>query len=380
MSLDDIGLSIPIYARRASGVPSTTTQLDDLAARSDSYEHTIRATFGFESMRVPVVMSLEEVLWWLNNNLMASTIVSGPDSETIWEGFLTQIDATFGQETVSVGLDRMANRVRCRYTGGNGTPTTTSTSSDSASQRLYGTKDALLNLNTTSSTAAANIVAAYLARWKNPPAVQRSRVATGDAGGVSVAFTFAGWYAVLGWLLYSNTSTVSSATTAIANALISSYVGVNNFLSTDTTQVTASGINDLETVPDDTPYIQKLEDCLKQGNSANQRLAWGIYEGRRLTVKQWAGATPDTIAYERSLQTGEVRRLGGTPVSPWLVRPDAMYQTIELLDVGPVTTAPDTAARKYCERVRCTIQGDAIGVDLDPQEADSVEAQLARLK
>jgi hypothetical protein len=54
-----------------------------------------------------------------------------------------------------------------------------------------------------------------------------------------------------------------------------------------------------------------------------------------------------------------------------------MYQETMLLDVAPPSTAADAAARQYVERVRCFIDGDRIGVELEPQESDALDAIIA---
>src|SRR6266540_6391774 len=119
-----IPLGIHIYERGVSGVPSTQF-VTDLRARSDSYEHAISDRFGFESMRVFMQSTLAEVNDWLQNGLMRSVKVYGPEAEVVWEGFLETITATLGQKKASVSLRPMANRVRTKYVV-DGVPGTTS--------------------------------------------------------------------------------------------------------------------------------------------------------------------------------------------------------------------------------------------------------------
>jgi hypothetical protein len=57
-----------------------------------------------------------------------------------------------------------------------------------------------------------------------------------------------------------------------------------------------------------------------------------------------------------------------------------MSEVVELLDIGPPSSAPDAAARKYVGRVTCSIQGDQIGCTLEPSATDSIDVRLAALR
>src|SRR6266496_3250222 len=115
-----VPLSIRIYERGANGVPGGVPTIPEYAPQS--YTHTITATGGFESMQVSYTVPRDVAQDWLAHGLMRSCVVYGPDAEIVWEGYLTQVDATLGQEQRSVSLDGMGNRVRVKYTTVLGTP------------------------------------------------------------------------------------------------------------------------------------------------------------------------------------------------------------------------------------------------------------------
>lgn len=372
-------LNIPIYDSNGAGIPTQNAVLmSDLGPRLDSYEHTIAATFGFESMRCSYKGTFEDALYALNNFLCGSTIVTGPDAEIVWEGFCTVVEVTFAGERRSLSIEKMANRVKARYATTLGSPGATSTSTDSASIALYGNKDAVLSLPETTSTGASNLVTAYLAEHKNPLSSPSSEIATGAHPEITINLTFAGWYAALDWLLTSNSATSTAVTTTQVTNLITSYNGVNNWFSSDYTQVTASGISDTQYIVPDTTYRQAIERLLAQGNGTN-RYAWGVYEGRRFVANVWAGATPIPPDNMRWLAGVDVYDSTGNIIAPYNVRPDAMYQVSDLLDPSPVASAQDAASRYYVDRVTCSIQGGAIAVRLEPAQNDSFDARLARL-
>src|SRR5262245_9865872 len=143
----------PILCLVGSAGIVDVAQIANLQGRMTQYEQMIAATCGFESCRITFPVTLDKALFWLGQ-LMPPVVVVGPDAEMIFEGYLEQMDADFGQEQRSLSLKDMANRVRTRYTTYLGTPATTSTSSDAASQALYGVKDTVVSLSESTATAA----------------------------------------------------------------------------------------------------------------------------------------------------------------------------------------------------------------------------------
>jgi len=365
-----------LFAPGSGGVPSlaSPTGVPDL----DAYEQTIAAKGGFESARWSFVTPWELALTWLDR-LMSQTIVYGPDGEIIWEGALESVEVQLGQEPRSRTLRGMANRARCRYTTVLDTPGVTATASDTLSQARYGIVDTVLPLPKSTATAAAKLRDKELARRKNPVKGGNTTIATGDLGDVRVTLTFAGWYFFLANLLTSSTSTTNTNTTTQIASLLTSYNATNNFFSTITADIAASSQPETEYIAPDTSYLSKIESLLEIGNSAGQRLVWGVYEGRRFKVSQWAGASPNTIAYRRRLGEAFVYGPGNGIIMPWNVRPDAMYEVVDLLDVSPITAMPDAAAHDYAERVVFSASGDALNLTIEPQNSDALDAQLARL-
>jgi hypothetical protein len=376
--LGTIGLRINVYQRGAGGVPSTSI-FGDIAPKIDSYTHTITDQFGFESMQATLKVSLDEALDWLNNGLMRSVVVSGPDAETVWEGLLTTVSASIGQKPVTLSLDAMANRTRCTYTTVLGTPGTTSSVSDTASQALYGIKDRIVPLDNSDVTAAGYRAAIVLANVAYPKSREATQAMTGEQGDITLTLSFVGWYGVLDWLVTSVSTTSTAVTTTQIGTLLTAYAAINAFLSTSTIFITASGISSPQKVEAQTTYRAAIEDRLKLG-TGTYPLAWGIYEDRKFHVDTWAGAAPNTITYFERLGDANVYTSGGGVVPPWDVRPNAIAQVTDLLDVAQVSTAPDAAARKYVGRVTCTISGDQVGCTLEPSELDSIETRLASLR
>lgn len=358
-------------------MPSTATLVDDLRGRIDSYSHTITDQYGHESMTCSFPATLEEALDWLVNGLGRSVQVFSPEAETCWEGRLTTIEAQFGQERRSMSLDGMANRIRVRYTkAGLGTPGVTVATSDTTSQELYGIKDAVLSLSAVSdSTESGQYQAVMLADLKNPVSGPSSTIATGDAGEVRLTLTATGWYGSLDDVLTGNTSTTKTATTTQIGTLLTSIAAVNAFISTTTTNITASGVDATEFIAPDTSYRMKIEELLKHGNGVN-RYSWGVLDNREFYAEVYAGDSPADIDYKRYLSDGRLYDSADGIVQPWNARPNHMFQVIDLLDVAPVSGTRDAAARFYVARVTCAIGEGSVTLTLEPAEGTDLAAIL----
>ena len=234
-------------------------------------------------------------------------------------------------------------------------------------------------LDASDATAAAYRAAVVLADVAYPKSREATRAMSGAQGDIQLTLSFTGWYGALEWLVTSNATTSTAVTTTQVGTLIAAYNAVNAFLSTSTIYITASGVSSPQKIEANTTYREAIEDRLKLG-TGTYPLAWGIYEDRTFHIDTWAGATPTTITYQEYLGDAHVYDTYGDIVAPWNVRPNAISQVNNLLDVGPPATAPDATARKYVGRVTCTISGDQVGCELQPSEMDSIDIRLASLK
>ncbi len=375
-----IPLNLNVYERGNAGV-LTSSFVTDLGESADSYTHTISDRFGFESCRIPFTCTLDEAIDWLQNGLMRSLIVSSPDAETVWEGFLETITVTIGQKKASLSLRGMANFVHFLWTtiqGGPGGTTATATTASLLSQALYGRKDYLGSLPKVTSTQVLNALAKTLATLCLPRSAEASAAATGEIGDIAIELTFAGWYATLDWNIVSNSSTTNTITnTQLTATWLPSVASINAFLSTDMSGIAYTGPLMPEYVAHYSTYKQVIEKLLGVGDASNNTLAYGVYEDRMFRAVTSAAATPATITYQEDASSGQILDAYGAVVAPWDVRPNAMSQVIQLLDVGPPLGAIDAAARKYVGRVTCSITRDSVGCTLEPSGAGGLDALLS---
>lgn len=370
---------IYVFEPGAGGIPSTAIQVDNLANRWTTYEHTIRATGGFETLTITMAVDLDEATEWLANGLMRSVVVYSPDAVLLWEGYLETVTMQAGQETRSRSIREMSNRVVVHYTTYLGVVLTVGTATDTASTARYGIKTRAETPSTpTESAAAGSLRDRILAQYKDPITTPTTEVRTGELGAVQLTLQFVGWYETSGWLLGNSSSTTETSTTTQVGTLLGLLASGNAFIATSTANIAASGIDDTEFIATDTPYRAKIETMLGYGNSADQRLAWGVYDDRLFHVTTWAGATPTVVHYTRALADAALLDPNGGDIPLWEARPDRMYQVVDLLDVAPGATA-DTVARYYVERIVFGMDAGGMSLQLEPQASNSVDAQIARM-
>ena len=375
------GITITCFQRLTGGAPSTNVLPMETALIAQgllSYEQTLAAMFGFESLRLELVGDLDSALTWLDN-LMIGVQVTSPDAIVIWEGYLHTVELTIGQEQASVSMDSLANRVTCRYTTYLGTPGTSGQISSTGSQSLYGVKDLILSIGTTDSTAATAAATRKLADVAYPRATASSTVATGGAGNVQVALTFAGWYQTLDFVVTSSTTTTTADTGTQIGSLLSTLSSTNAFVSTSTANISTTSVSVSQAIPTDTTYRARIEQLIGLGNSSNVRLVGGVYESRVFFLSSWAGATPTVITYQRFAGESFVRDMAFGVVPWWEVLPNKMYQRNDLLDVAPVSTQADTAGRFAIERVTCRIDSGGVSLSLEAADLTSADAMISRL-
>ena len=317
---------------------------------------------------------------------MRTVVVPGPDAGTVWEGFVSGVEIRIGQETRSIAIETMANRITVLYTTVLGTPGTTSPVSDADSQAAYGVKDRVETLAASTATAAANKAARILAQLKQPRAVATSGAATGEiSGDAQLVITATGWYETLGWVVTSRSSTTStSTTTQVGDLLATSGIGigaVNAFLSPSTELIVSSGVSDTEYIAANTTYREKFEALLGQGNSGGNGLSWGVAEGRLFYVDlSLETSGPTDVQLRRKLGEGRILDKYNTPVAWWSIRPNTIYEVDELMDANTSVVTSDMAGRSYVARVTCGVTADQISVDLEGPNGDSIDRIIASIR
>jgi hypothetical protein len=378
-----IPISPWLYIRGGNGSPSTAVALPNVTSKLTRYSHTITATGGFESCTLNLEGTIEDGFDWLNQ-LGAAIICYSPFGLVMWEGQLSSVSFACGDESISQSFDDMANAVKVRYQPGIGPQIGTPFTTDTISISTYGRKELVFSGSGMQDSAALNLRDKLLKERRYPMAQRAGGAKTGAKTGANTLATTitlgcTGWFYCLDWLTTTSTTSTTAVTTTQVQNLITAYNATNAFFSTDYTDIAASGVSDTQWIDPDTTYREKIEKLLSFGNNSDQRLAYGVYENRKWKINQWAGANPGTIIYYRSLGSGQILSPGGGIVDYWSVRPDAMYQVLELIDPTVPLTA-DTVASYYIERVTCSIDSGGASIRLEPARSGELDVLLARIR
>ena len=372
-----IRVRVTLFDAGANGVP--TNNNPHTLRNLDDYEQTIVNEGGFESLqasfRAPTRAAAQAYL----DRLMCGVIATSPRGRTIWEGFVQEVTVEIDGQTTTMSLADMANQIVVRYKNDAGAQVSGAPVVDSASIARYGTKTRLINFATTTAAAATNRAGVILKQIGSPRSKQKRSAGSGAAStGYKVTIRCRGWWDTLAWLLTASTSTSTAVTSTQATSLITTYNATNNFFSVDMTNVVATGISDTNAIEADTTYQDAIATKLASGDSAQQRVVYGCYEGRRITIRPWAYATPSSYTYVQRAGDPTIRDAYGSIVPIWDVRPDAIVLLPDLTLPASTTTALDRPDRMYVRRVRVKLGRNEQTIDLEPDDADSIEDLLTR--
>ena len=142
---------------------------------------------------------------------------------------------------------------------------------------------------------------------------------------------------------------------------------MNNWFSTSTAEITATGHSDTQYIEPYTSYQEKLEALLSQGNSTQTALAWGIYDDGVLRIAPWAGATPTVIGYYRHAADRTVRDPYGNVIPPWDWQPDVMAEDTAILGTTASDAAIASETREYIAQVSLRIDSGGVSGTLEPE-------------
>jgi len=361
-----IPITTVVYDRGAGGAFTWQNPVS-LAGRLTSYEDAIEARGGYKLLRVAFDCAPEELAEWIQAGLMRGVRSYTPTGRLRWEGVLVELKATIGPVSIVRSLDDMANRIIVSYGEAGGSGDNTSIYSDTASIAEYGTKDLQLNLSTTTAAGAAQRAQTDLKALAWPIASRETALDTATGGSVRIELRAVGRYDLLDWLLTTNTTTATAVTSTQAITLLTAFNAVNNWFSTSTAEITATGHSDTQYIEPYTSYQEKLEALLSQGTSTQTALAWGIYDDGVLRIAPWAGATPTVIGYYRHAADRTVRDPYGNVIPPWDWQPDVMAEDTAILGTTASDAAIASETREYIARVSLRIDSGGVSGTLEPE-------------
>lgn len=204
------------------------------------------------------------------------------DSDAVWWGYVASVQIpTKGDIQVGTSLDQMYNSVKVSYAylpAGESNArqqltTTFSTATDS--ENIYGTKEYIHNIGDGTSASAEAMRARILERYRYPkPTITPYK-------GDKIILKLRGWWDTLDWTHYNNSGTAEVATTTQISAIVTAEAQFLN----GTHIFNASGVNTNEFRDGQESALTYIEDLLSTGTSAGLELMAIVNRNRYLEIK-----------------------------------------------------------------------------------------------
>lgn len=325
----NIGVDISVYSpliRTEYVAMPIYTYYDNLT----SYSHTLNAFGGFGDAKIDIRVDQEQIDDWIENGIGRHIVCRGHLNQIIYEGFVQEIDISYGGLSVKVGpLFDVGNRVTVVYTPildigtdppTKGTSTETPIAEDTDSQERFGIIEKILSggelLDDGTTDAAEELRDLYLQEFKYP---FTDNTVTIGAGGAqpTVSLTCNGYDKWLDAYAYNYPSILS---TTITDKLLSVIAADPN----DIFNPDISYINDnLNIVPEDESENRMaytvIKELLSYGDGSDNRWLFGVYDNRTI----YFDAMPSDVHYRYYITDDElnINDKFGNRVYPWDVRP-----------------------------------------------------------
>lgn len=250
-----------------------------------SYNHTISAFGGYDSCQIQIRIKRNELDDYLTKVIGSTVKVMTGQSETVWEGFINEINMTYINSGVDVTIGPimdLANKVLVRYSEYiTGVPGTTTYANSTISQSRYGTFTKILSSASVSAINAENIRDHYL-NDNQFPAYNVTISQQDDL--LTVTLNCLGYYHLLNTYVYNNTDNVTFYTVRekileVLAAHPNSIFGSRAIISSNTLSVRR-----LEN--EDRNALDIIKGLVAMGSDTNNaRMLFGIYNDRKIIYK-----------------------------------------------------------------------------------------------
>lgn len=245
------------------------------------YNHTIAAFGGFDSAQIQIRVKRDEIDDYLTKVLGSIIKVQTGQTETIWEGFINEIQLTYinsGADITIGPIMDLANKVLVRYSDfATGVPGTTTYANDYLSQARYGTFTKILSSASVSATNAENIRNHYLNEYRFPA---YNITLSGQDNLLTVNLNCLGYYHLLNTYVYNNAST---ANYTVREKIIEVLEAHPNSIFTSSALIAGNTLSVSRTEDEDRNALDVIKGLVAMGSDTNNaRMLFGIYDNRKV--------------------------------------------------------------------------------------------------
>lgn len=331
---DSRALTVAVFEPLALGA----TQLDNISAALNDYNHELLAVGGYWSARIRIEGRQVDLEDWYERGLGRRIVTYSPDGIVVWEGFVNTVKLSLGPLSKTIGpLLDVTNRVRLVHSfisaGGQdiGLRISTDWADDTTPQDKYGIFEKVLATGGASIATAEQLRDQYLVENVNPP---RSEEWTLGGQGVSMELECAGYVRLMEHYAYNNAGTGAQNLSVKLAAVIDAepndiLTSANGIIEANTLQV---GVRDNE----NRMAWNVVKELLALGDASFNRTLFGVYAGRQSRYRAVVEQTDYLQALSDTSQ--QVTTPGGSVVEPWYVLPGKWMRVTDFL-IGRV---PDT--------------------------------------
>jgi len=292
------------------------------------YSHTVTMTGGYESASFSFAASRDEMDVWLLNGLGCHVHVLNEALETVWEGFVNEIEASYGPLAVRVGpLTEVVNRAFMIYSNADtGDQTTTSTVEDTLSRERWGLWYKAFS-GSKMTTANAMRALQVLVNDRAWPTCTHT-VGEGRMPGLRVSCK--GYKEMLDYPYVAPEGSITVRQKIVD--IIAQEPGY--IVSRDDSRIAANSIVVPRLDNQGRSGLDVIKGLAELGGSEWEydRYAWGVFAGRLFEYRP-VGSPHDDLRYMLYLHhdTPQVRNVGGAAVLPSSVLPGYWLRIADLM-------------------------------------------------
>lgn len=338
---------------------------------------------GFDTARITIDQQRDYIEEWFENGLMRDITVYNYGGQVVWQGWVNQIDVSFGNLAVSRGpVTAITNRAETKYTPLDnsvyppvaGTARKTAITYDLYSQAYYGVWHKILSAGEISDALADQFQATYLTENSLPET--SNQLSFGGSGStprmVLNCLGYGHW--LNAYPVYEDTDTYRTVTAQIQAILA---LSPNAIFSTSYIHMTANGLLVPSLEITDKMALEYIKSQVALGDASDNRYTFGVYEDRKVYYR----ALPTEILYNYSMSDPAQRLIYNAdqaPVNPWDVRPGEWVQTVDFL-VGRVEGTiglRDDPRNLFIESVEYTAP---FGLRLNGKKVSTIPQMVAKM-
>lgn len=300
-----------------------------------NYKHSINAVGGFDTASCDIAVQSRDQGQQFLDQYIGNRVAFFVDNpvEPIWEGFINRMSFNAGGVQYSIGLDKMANRVRTIYSVTSGsTGTTQSAVVDStASQAIYGIKQEQVDLGHMQGPTGVTLLRDTVLAQRAYPKTSMIP-AMGDTGLLHIEFL--GFYHTLEWEDFRQTASAAVQLGALVDTILGGLVNGATFFDNTDLSLTVANTNTIDQQHTTGETAWDVLNKIQETGNTTDYFAMGItptnfQTGTRRFYYQIASRT---IVYTARQSDGlRIRNLYGHLVRPWTVQPDAGIRVSDML-------------------------------------------------